>query len=222
MKHHLGFGFLSCALFLQPLIADKTEDEFTRIYKNKEWNEGNSLSGRGSTLQATEQYRVFLQNFLKENNIQSVVDVGCGDWSFSKAIDWGSIQYTGYDVVKSVIKKNTKKYGTKKITFVHANGVKTKLPKADLLICKEVLQHLPNKNVFKMIRKFHRYKYCIITNDVDPQTFTSDNPDITPGWFRPIDLTAPPFNVKATKVLHYSLDKGDGVDMKQVLLIVKD
>lgn len=73
------------------------------------------------------------------------MDVGCGDWQFSQAIDWGTIKYIGYDIVKQVVKANRKKFGTRLISFIHGNGVQCDLPMADLLICKDVLQHLPNE-----------------------------------------------------------------------------
>jgi len=44
-----------------------------------------------------------LQQFLKDNKIRSVVDAGCGDWGLSQALDWGGIDYKGYDIVEAVI-----------------------------------------------------------------------------------------------------------------------
>ena len=48
-----------------------------------------------------------MRKFIKENAIQSVVDLGCGDWQFSPYIyhDLG-VAYTGYDVVLPVIQES--------------------------------------------------------------------------------------------------------------------
>ena len=49
----------------------------------------------------------FVRTFIKENSIQSVVDLGCGDWQFSPYIyhDLG-VDYVGYDVVLPVIQES--------------------------------------------------------------------------------------------------------------------
>ncbi len=96
------------------------------------------------------------------------------------------------------------------------DGLQHPLPSADLLICKEVLQHLSNTDVLRFLGKLSDFTYCLITNDVDPITQTSDNPNIAQGGYRWLDLTAPPFNVRAIKVLNYN----EGVLLKQVILIV--
>lgn len=44
-----------------------------------------------------------MRKFIKENAIQSVVDLGCGDWQFSPYIYHDlDVAYLGYDVVLSV------------------------------------------------------------------------------------------------------------------------
>ena len=87
-------------------------------------------------------YCAFLQDFLKEKQIHHVVDVGCGDWGFSKSIDWNGIQYEGYDIYKELIEKHQAEFSKDNIRFIHGNAIQMELPKADLLICKDVLQHL--------------------------------------------------------------------------------
>jgi len=48
-------------------------------------------TGFGSLPWTTESYRRLLQDFLACRAIRSVVDVGCGDWQFSRLIDWRGI-----------------------------------------------------------------------------------------------------------------------------------
>ena len=173
-KFFLIFFVLS---FITIIYADQTSEEvFTNIYSNKIWgtNEnGEGHSGGGSTFENTTIYRAFLQDFLSQFNIRSVLDVGCGDWEFSQAIDWKGIKYTGYDVVKDVIEKNKIRFESDNIHFFTMDIINSRLQKADLLICKEVLQHLTNKDVLKFSYHFSNFKYCLITNDVNPQTLTS-------------------------------------------------
>lgn len=197
---------------------DLHERVFTHIYDHAVWgrnSEGIGFSGGGSLLKNAQAYIDFLVPFMKEHRITSVVDVGCGDWEFSRFIDWSGIQYIGYDVVKSVIEKNIKRYGSPNTTFVHANMLTEELPPADLLLCKDVLQHLTNKDIGLFLPQFKKYKYCLITNEVDPKTLSSDNQDTQIGGAHKIDLRRPPFNVQGTIVLNYHL----GDDFHQIFLI---
>lgn len=214
-----SFAFFILLSFIPNIYAEQTPEEvFTNIYSNKVWGQnenGEGHSGGGSTLQATIVYRTFLQDFLSQYNIHSVLDVGCGDWEFSQAIDWTGIKYIGYDVVDEVIENNRAKFGTDNILFFTGNILNSQLQKADLLICKEVLQHLTNRDILKFIYHISKFKYCLITNDVDPISLTSTNPDIERGDCRYLDLTKPPFNLNGIKILTYEA----GGAIKSVLLI---
>ncbi len=188
------------------LQATLTQQVFTAIYDNAVWgknNEGEGWSGIGSSLEATIGYREFITEFLFSHSIKSVVDLGCGDWEFSRYIDWTGIDYLGIDVVASVIEKNLVRYKKTTINFEHLDALESNLPCADLLICKEVLQHLTNANIHQIISQFKKYKYCLITNGVDYTTLASDNYDISCGEYRPIDLTMPPFNIEGIKILTF-------------------
>lgn len=194
------------------------EQVFTHIYNHAVWgrnDEGVGFSGGGSLIINTRQYITRLTQFMKEHAITSVVDAGCGDWEFSRYIDWTGIDYIGYDVVNHIIQKNQQRFGAPNIQFVHANFVTEDLPEADLLLCKHVLQHLPNRDIITFLKQIKKFKYCLITNEVYPQTLTSDNPDIEIGSCHKVDLSKPPFNIKGTKILNYNIEGG----VHQVFLI---
>ncbi len=202
----------------KPSTPEKVAKAFTEIYDDKVWGEGSGgqgTSGGGSTLGATVVYRAYLQDFMKAHGVKSVVDAGCGDWEFSSTMDWTGIDYTGVDVVASVIAEDKKKYGAPNIKFQTADIVRTDLPAADLLICKDVLQHLPTEDVLAFLAQLPKYKDVLLTDTVDKATLTAENHDIQPGQFRLLDLTKPPFSVPALKVLTYF----DGSHMHQVLWI---
>lgn len=197
---------------------DPHQQVFSHIYSNKVWGtnaEGEGFSGGGSLVENTQPYMKLLDHFLKKRKIQSVVDVGCGDWEFSRYINWKTINYLGYDVVPFVIEKDQKKFGTSNIKFVHANFLKENLPAADLLICKHVLQHLTNADILAFLPQLSKFKYCLITNEVYPKTLSSDNVDIEIGQGHKIDLSKPPFSVKGEVLLNYKV----GPTVHQVFLI---
>ena len=169
---------------------------FNRIYADGVWGRdvtGQGVSGSGSTLEITREYRAYVEAFIKTHAVTSVVDAGCGDWTFSSAMDWGNASYLGVDIASDVIETVRKKYEKGRITF-QVGDITEELPSADLLISKDVLQHLSNELVQKFIRNNLRpgkYKWVILTNDRG-----SANTDIEPGGYRAIDLAAPPFAVR--------------------------
>ena len=223
MKIKIITGWFFLLLLVSTVIAEKTaEQAFTEIYDKAIWGhgpDGKGFSGSGSSVKNAKIYMQFLQKFLKDNNIKSVVDVGCGDWTFSQYIDWSGINYIGYDVVKSVIEMNKRRFSGQNFQFIMGDALNTNLPAADLLICKDVLQHLPNSDILLFLKQCSKFKHCLITNDCDPKTGTSSNRDISfRGDCRPIDLIQAPFFVKGFKVLSYNSGKSD---KKQVLHISK-
>lgn len=157
---------------------------FTEIYDKNVWGG----SGGGSSPENTVEYRKLLQKFLKDKKIKSVLDYGCGDWSFSRHIDWTGIHYLGYDCVESVVKNNHIQHRSETIKF-------TSLPVpeyhgfSELLIVKDVLQHWSNEDIINFLEDHKYFKYILITNTLG----TSEN-DITPGDCRGLSAKLYPLN----------------------------
>lgn len=132
---------------------------FTEIYDNNTWGG----SGGGSMLSVNSQYIQILEFFMRINQIGTVIDYGCGDWQFSKEINWGKAKYLGIDCVQSVIDKNTKEYSSTNVSFVRSEKIDGV---ADLLLVKDVLQHWTNEQVISFLNdNLHKFKYIIITNN---------------------------------------------------------
>ncbi len=173
---------------------------FDHIYSRNTWGFG---SGHGSLPKVTKPYRDFVQSFMRENGITSVVDFGCGDWQISRLMDWSGVEYLGLDVVQSVIDNNRAKYGSKNINFRSSPDQFTDVPSADLLLVKDVLQHLPSDAVHRfMAQVVKRFRFALITNCFEPAS--QRNGDIQAGDFRPLDLRAAPFAYPATAVFAFS------------------
>jgi SAM-dependent methyltransferase len=179
---------------------------FNRIYAEGTWGRdvsGKGISGTGSTLDITREYRAYVEDFMKKHSIKSVVDAGCGDWNFSSAMDWGGASYLGVDIASDVIAAVRNKHEKGNIKF-QVGDITDELPAADLLISKDVLQHLSNNLVHKFIRNNLRkgkYKWVILTNDRG-----RENRDIANGGYRAIDLAATPFEVKGLVDLPIKFD----------------
>ena len=124
---------------------------FSAIYSKHSWKtEGaESLSGPGSDPVRTRAYRRLLEKLLRRHRVRSVVDLGCGDWASSRLVDWSGIDYLGLDVVPVAIEHCQTHYSRSGVRFEVCDLIQEEPPPADLLICKEVLQHLPSAGVHR-------------------------------------------------------------------------
>jgi len=144
---------------------------FSKIYNSKIWGDGIEvpLSGSGSKPRNSIIYVNIIKNYISENNINSILDFGHG--SFEMWDSWGGeafsgIKYLGIDLVEELVEKTNLKYGKLNREFKFLDINYTSLPSADLLICKDVLQHLPTLDIYKLISSFSKYKSIIICNDI--------------------------------------------------------
>lgn len=144
--------------------------------------------------------------------------------NFQDILDWSGVNYVGVDVAESIVQLNQKKFGARNIHFIQGDILTMTLPAADLMLCKDVLQHLQNADIQEFLNKIKKYKHCLITNDlaisfVDSVDITNKNRENEyRGRNRPLDFTKPPFNVKGSKVLAYPIHD----HIKQVLYICNE
>lgn len=177
-------------------------EEFTKIYDRNDWGYS---SGVGSLPLNNIQYMELVRSFIARNQLSSVVDFGCGDWQFSRFIDWSGVHYTGVDLVEQVIEQNRARFARPGIEFRTVETV-TQVPEADLLLCKDVFQHLSNRTVGECLTAFKlKFCYLLITNDEWPSEL---NRDIADGGWRPIRIDQPPFSEIAPVILSWTLTWG--------------
>src|SRR5262249_31747962 len=76
-------------------------------------------SGLGSSISSTVAYRYAVESFIRLNDIHSVLDLGCGDWQFSKLIPWDYYDnsYLGLDLSRVIVEKNVETFGTERRQF---------------------------------------------------------------------------------------------------------
>jgi SAM-dependent methyltransferase len=195
-------------------ITVRVRERFSRIYDQNVWGRG---SGVGSLPEHTVEYRNFLQRFMVRHGIRTVVDFGCGDWQFSRYIDWSGVTYVGVDVVPSVVENNQREFGNDNISFRLFESLAT-LPAADLFVCKDVLQHLPNETIKTYLATFRRkYKFSLITNDEEP--IHLQNIDIGAGEWRTLRLDREPFCEPGAVVLSWTVLWGKATTGKSTFLM---
>ena len=166
---------------------------FTRHYERRDWLEPETVSGRGSTLKRTGTIRRDLPALFREFAVQRVLDAGCGDFNWFHALDVGLESYVGVDVVEDLVAVDRHRYGTPRRGFVSLDIIRDPLPRADLIVCRDCLVHLKNRQVSAALRNFRRSgsRYLLAT------TFTADHPnhDAPLGGWRPLNLERAPFSL---------------------------
>ncbi|MCH9617434.1 MAG: hypothetical protein SP4CHLAM5_07230 [Chlamydiia bacterium] len=179
-------------LFLfSSLLAKDLETVFTNIYKNKLFPRGypETVSGKGSMIAYTTKVREALPTLIKEYDIKTILDLPSGDFNWMKEVNLTGISYHGGDIVKEIIDNNIAKYQTTNIDFSYMNAVSSKIDKYDLIICRDLLLHLSNANIHKVIDNIRQSgsKYALIStySKIDKVT------EIQDGHCRPVNLALP-------------------------------
>lgn len=175
-------------------FAHKTTQEvFTEIYKTNFWLGTQSLSGQGSSILTTKTVRSELPKLFKVLNVQSMVDAGCGDFYWMQTVDLSNISYIGTDIVPDMIHTNRTHFGNERRHFLCLDVTADPLPRADLILCRDVIAHLDYQKACKALRNFKESgsTFLLMTTHASGV----DNRQIVPGDHCPYDMTKPPFNL---------------------------
>jgi len=192
---------------------DTAREAFIDIYQNDRWGLA-KVKGDGAVLQ---RFADLIQSVITRHKIRSVAEFGCGFWSYARLLDWTGLTYDGYDVVPEVLDFNIGYYGAPNIRFHQMTEGVTPGP-ADLLISKDVLQHLPVEDVAAYLAMFReRFSFMLITNDIYPETNT--NGPIAHGGYRAIRLDLPPFNLACETLDEWEIAAGNVTYRKRACLL---
>jgi hypothetical protein len=178
---------------------------FGTIYRQKHWGgEGHDFySGRGSHApELVEPYiaavRSYLSTFPKR---PIVVDLGCGDFAAGSRLTDLAQHYCACDVVPELIARNRLLPAPPNLSFHLVDAVTDALPRGDVVIVKQVLQHLCNDEISAIVRKLSQYPVWIVSEHLPSGEFTPNLDKPTSGFARldlnsGIVLTETPFGIK--------------------------
>lgn len=169
------------------------KETFTEIYEKNLWKYNESISGSGSDNEQTKKIINEVGELLDKIQINSVLDIPCGDFKWMQKVDLSGINYLGMDIVKGIIVENNNKYSRDgNIVFVEKDLISDSLPKMDIIIIRDCFVHLCFEDICHSLVnvKSSESKYLLTT------TFTNHprNQDIITGYWRPLNLQQPPFN----------------------------
>lgn len=166
---------------------------FDQILTANSWNNPESLSGSGSTLQRTAQYRASLLELIRKSGWTTFFDAPCGDLNWMpellQAID---IEYLGADISALAIEAAKRRLPTANLrTF---DICVDPFPKADVWHCRDCLFHLSHAECLAALRNFasSEIPFALITSNTARWL---KNIDIRTGNWRLLDLERAPFSL---------------------------
>jgi Methyltransferase domain len=167
------------------------EAVFTRIYRGGDWGSAESRSGPGSELVRTADLRLELPRLLAELGVDVLLDAGCGDFRWLSEAELPVREYLGVEVVPELAAEVARRYAAPGRRFLQADITRDELPRADFVLCRDVLVHFPDDDVELALAGFRRTgaRWLLAT------TFTArerNNP-IELGSWQALNLEAPPF-----------------------------
>ena len=200
-----------------------TKDVMEQVYEMKLWGDNKSVfySGVGSHHHyIINPYIAILTSFLTSfKNPLTVCDLGCGDFNVGKELVKHTKKYVAIDIVKDLIEYNKEKFKEENLEFYCLDIAVDDLPSGDCALLRQVLQHLSNAEVQRIVNKLSDFKFVIITEHVPEGDFVPNKEIISGQGIRlkkqsGLNLFAAPFNFKVKEekqLLSVNLNDCEGV-----------
>jgi SAM-dependent methyltransferase len=169
------------------------EHAFRHAYRHNVWGDPESVSGPGSGLLRTEAFRDQIADLLSDLGAKSLLDAGCGDFNWMRAVGLPVERYVGIDIVPELIREVGQRYTDGQRTFIHADIVRDDLDRVDVILCRDCLVHFSFADGLAAVRNFKRSgsRYLLTTSFIA----FAENSDIeTGGGWRRLNLERPPFD----------------------------
>jgi hypothetical protein len=179
-----------------------------QIYAMKLWggHKTDFYSGQGShdpvlVNPYIEVVRSFLQSF---STPITVCDLGCGDFNVGKELVSFTKNYIAVDILPALIAHHKENFIADNLEFHCLDIATAPLPFADCAVLRQVLQHLSNAEVQRVLTAVRTYKYLILTEHL-PEGEFEPNKDIISGQGirlkkqSGLEVLAAPFHLKVKK-----------------------
>jgi hypothetical protein len=151
--------------------GEKESEVFANVYKSGIWGRipgADFYSGSGShDPEIVGPYVTAVVRFLSSLAVRpSAVDMGCGDFNVGRQIRPFCDKYIACDIVSGLIDHNRASFRGLNVDFRCVNAVLDDLPDGDVIFLRQVLQHMSNDQIVKIISKLHKYRFVVITESV--------------------------------------------------------
>jgi len=204
MKHQNKTHTLNKSL-LRELAKLDTQTLFSEIYEKGYWGTSSRYpfySGTGSHDETQTLPYVHAVKSLIAALPQSpvMIDLGCGDFNIGRQLYSQSRHYYAIDVVPELVVHNQQHFKADNLTFNCMDATTEKLPDADILLIRQVLQHLDNQSIKAIVDQLRGFEHIIVTEHVPAGSFTANidkppGPDNRMRIKSGVDISAPPFSL---------------------------
>lgn len=211
----------------QSRFAEKSVAEtFNEIYEKNMWGgkEGEFFSGNGSNEEYSVIYAETIKNFIAEKKIGKIVDLGCGDFRVASQFVTNEVEYFGIDIVPAMIEHHNQMFGNEKVSFFCKNIIEDELPDGELCLIRQVLQHLSNTEIGKILQNVKKYKYLIVTEqfpnpkrEIVPNLDIPHGPDVRLHFDSAVFVDKPPFGLQNVSTL-LDVEAEEGTRIKSFVI----
>ena len=211
----------------QSRFAEKSVAEtFNEIYEKNIWGgkDGEFFSGNGSNEEYSVIYAETVKKFIAEKKIGKVVDLGCGDFRVASQFVTNDLEYVGIDIVPAMIAHHNQMFGNEKVSFFCKNIIEDELPDGELCLIRQVLQHLSNAEIGKILQNVKKYKYLIVTEqfpnpkrEIVPNLDIPHGPDVRLHFDSAVFVDQPPFNLTNVSTL-LDVEAEEGTRIKSFVI----
>lgn len=176
------------------------ETTFTEIFVRNLWGCDQTRSGPTATLERTRELRELFPELLRSLGIESILDVGCGDWNWMRTVDLTGVNYLGVDIVTTLVESLQQSHTADTVNFQKMDVLREPPETADLWLARDLLCVLDYAGIHAFFEKFLESKSLYLA--VTTVETNAENADSVPGICRMLDLFQQPFQIKnPTKIL---------------------
>ncbi len=206
LARRAGISLISFTRFgaVPPAAGDSPSEIFDNAARHNMWGSAESISGGGSEIGFTADYRARLAKLLPR--FQSMFDAPCGDMNWMRQVlEEVPIAYRGGDISAHVIELNRTKFPH--LRFDLFDITRDAFPKADVWHCRDCLFHLSYADIRSALDNFAASEIpcALITTHVG----LVHNVDIKTGGWRYLNLLRPPFNLPRPALMLKDYPRGD-------------
>ncbi len=167
---------------------------FERAFHSGSWSgDGESRSGDGSSLAATESLRAALPGLLQRLEVTTMLDVPCGDWAWMSQVDLPVDHYIGGDIVADLVAETAGAHGDDTHEFRVIDLCVDDLPDADLLLCRDAWIHFSNADIGRAIGQIRAASITYLATTTFAATERNTDQPTGRDW-RHLNLEIPPFS----------------------------
>jgi SAM-dependent methyltransferase len=185
---------------------------FDSVYQKQMWGgTPDQSSGWGSYGEHSSEYVDYVRDFIVRNDIESILDIGCGDFQIGSRICGAVTLYIGADVSRLIIERNAAAFSElSNVRFKVLDVCADPLPKVDLITIREVLQHLSNADIALALDNIERSqaRFVLVTEHLPaehllraPNIDKPRGPNIRNPFGSGVFIELAPFNRQVKSVL---------------------